>query len=132
MIILDENILDSQRQLLQRWSVPFRQTGNEAGRKGMNDNEIIGFILKLRRPTLFSSDKHFYKRTLCHAKYCVVYLDVEQSETALFVRRLLRHNLFDTQAKRLGTVIRVSHVGGSIWEPHSQKEKHFFWTSQRN
>ena len=132
MIVLDENILESQRQLLQKWNIPIRQIGYEAGRKGKKDREIIDFLLSVHRVTFFSSDKHFYKRTLCHASYCLVFLDVEQSETALFIRRLLRHDLFRTQAQRRGNVIRVSHSGGSIWEPHSQKEKHFFWTSLRN
>jgi len=27
MNILDENVLESQRQLLQKWRVPFRQVG---------------------------------------------------------------------------------------------------------
>ena len=89
MNILDENILESQRQLLLKWRVPFRQIGYEVGRKGMTDDEIIPFLLGLRQPTLFTIDRHFYKRSLCHARYGLVYLDVAQSEAAIFIRRVL-------------------------------------------
>ena len=65
MNILDENILEDQRQLLLSWRVPFRQIGYEVGRKGMKDDEIIPFLLSLRNPTLFTVDRHFYKHTLC-------------------------------------------------------------------
>ena len=127
MIFLDENILESQRLLLQQWGIRFRQIGYEAGRKGLKDHEIVEFLLKQHQPTFFSSDRHFFKRTLCHLKYCLVFLEVEQSESALFTRRLLRFDLFNTIAKRRGKVIRVSHTGGSVWETNSEKEKHFIW-----
>ncbi len=38
MNILDENVLESQRQLLQKWRVPFRQIGYEVGQKGMTES----------------------------------------------------------------------------------------------
>ena len=44
MNILDENILEDQRQLLLNWRVPFRQISYEVGRKGMKDDEIIPFF----------------------------------------------------------------------------------------
>ncbi len=50
MNILDENILESQRQLLIKWHVPFQQIGYEVGRKGMEDDQIISFLLTLSRP----------------------------------------------------------------------------------
>lgn len=127
MNVLDENILESQRQLLLKWRVSFRQVGYEVGRKGMTDDEIIPFLLSLRQPTFFTVDRHFYKRNLCHARYGLVYLDVEQSEAAIFVRRLLRHREFDAQAKRMGTVIRTSHTGLAVWRLHAEREEHFDW-----
>lgn len=45
MNILDENILESQRQLLLRWKIPFGQIGYKIGRKGMSDEEIIPLLL---------------------------------------------------------------------------------------
>lgn len=90
MNILDENILEDQRQLLLNWRVSFRQISYEVGWKGMKDDEIIPFLLTFRQPTLFTVDRDFYRRELCHAQYSLVYLDVAQSEAAAFMRRLLR------------------------------------------
>jgi hypothetical protein len=125
--ILDENILEDQRQLLRNWRVPLQQIGYEAGWKGMQDEEIISFLLGLRRPTLFTLDRDFYQRGLCHARYSLVYLDVKQSETAIFVRRVLRHRDLDTQAKRMGTVVRASHTRVAVWRLHADQEVHLGW-----
>ncbi len=37
--LLDENIIDNQRRLLNSWRIPVRQIGYEVGRKGMKDQE---------------------------------------------------------------------------------------------
>jgi len=93
----------------------------------MKDQEIIPFLLHLRRPTFFTRDADFYERSLCHARYCLVYLAVKKDEVAIFVRRLLRHWEFDTEAKRMGAVIRVSHAGLSVWRLHTEEEMRFDW-----
>jgi hypothetical protein len=125
--ILDENILKDERQLLQRWRIAIHQIGYDVGRKGMQDNEIIPFLHQLPRPTFFTRDEDFYERGLCHARYCLVYLNVEQYEVAVFIRRVLRHREFNTQAKRMGTVMRASHVGLSLWRPHAEQEIRVEW-----
>ena len=51
-------------------------------------------------------------------------------EAATFVRRLLRHREFNTQAKRMGKVIRLSTVELSVWEIHREKESNFAWQSE--
>jgi len=102
MIVLDENILEDQRQLLIKWNVPIRQIGYEVGRKGMKDDRIIPFLLGLRQPTFFTLDADFYRRGLCHSQYSLVYLAARPDDAAAFVRRLLRHPECDTQAKRMG------------------------------
>ena len=53
MIILDENILDGQRLLLQAWRVAARQIGFDLGRKGLQDEEILVLLRRLRNPTFF-------------------------------------------------------------------------------
>jgi len=126
--ILDENVLESQRQLLMRWHVPFRQIGYEVGQKGMDDNEIIPFLLTLRQPTFFTLDADFFRHSLCHARYGLVHLDVDELEAAGFIRRLLHHREFDTRAKRMGVVSRVSHAGIDMWRLHAEQEEHFGWT----
>lgn len=127
MNILDENILEGQRRLLQKWGIPFRQIGVEMGRKGMADIEIIRLLRTLRYPTLFAVDYHFYKRDLCHPRYCLVQLNVAQPEAAHFIRRLLRHPDFDTHAKRMGVVIRASQMDLTVWHRNTKHEARYNW-----
>ena len=127
MNILDENVPKNQRQLLERWGVPIRQIGFNVGRRGLQDDEIIPFLLQLRRATFFTRDDDFYERRLCHAKYCLVYLAVDKNEAGMFVRRLLRHPECDTQAKRIGAVIRVSSAGISLWRLHAEQQASVAW-----
>lgn len=127
MNVLDENILEGQRRLLQKWSIPFRQIGVEIGRKGIDDIEIIRVLRGLRHPTFFAVDYHFYKRGLCHTRYCLVQLDVAQTEAAHFVRRVLRHPDFNTHAKRMGVVIRASQTGLSAWRRNAEHETYYDW-----
>ncbi len=101
----------------------------EIGRKGIKDREIIPLLHQLSQPTFFTRDDGFYERKLCHTGYCLVYLDVRKEEVATFVRRVLRHRAFKTKAKRMGKVIRASHVGLSVWNLHAEKEEHFDWDS---
>jgi hypothetical protein len=125
--ILDENIIDNQRHQLRSWRIAVRQIGYEVGRKGMKDQEIIPFLHQLNQPAFFTRDDDFYERTLCHAGYCLVYLDVRQQEVAAFARRVLRHRALNSRAKRMGKVIRVAHVGLAMWELHGEEEKHLDW-----
>ncbi len=127
MNILDENILEGQRRLLQKWGIPFRQIGIEIGQKGMDDGEIIRLLGNLRYPTLFAVDYHFYKRDLCHARYCLVQLDVAQPEAAHFIRRVLHHPDFNTHAKRMGVVVRASQMGLMAWRRNGEHEAHYNW-----
>ena len=78
MNILDENILESQRQLLLSWRIRVRQIDEDIGRKGMKDDEIIPFLHGQRRPTFFTRDLGFYERRLCHPRYCLVCLAVDR------------------------------------------------------
>lgn len=123
MNVLDENIPDNQRQLLRGWRLPVRQIGHEVGRQGMKDREVIPFLHRLGKVTFFTRDLGFFRRHLCHAKYCLVCLAVGQYEVASFIRRLLRHPSFNTEAKRLGKVVRVSHTEFRLWELRAKEEK---------
>jgi hypothetical protein len=125
--ILDENVIDNQRRQLGSWGIRVHQIGFEVGRKGMKDHEIIPFLHQLKQPTFFTRDDDFYERKLCHAGYCLVYLDVRKEEVAIFVRRVLRQPDFNTKAKRMGKVIHASHVGVSVWNHHAEKEEYLDW-----
>ena len=132
MNVLDENIPASQRQLLENWHLRPRQIGVNLGRRGWQDEDIIVFLQKLRRPTFFTRDADFYDRQLVHAKYALVFLAVERHEVAHFVRRLLRHPVLRTQAKRMGAVVRASSAGLSIWRLHEPMEMHLDWPAGRS
>jgi hypothetical protein len=125
--VLDEHIPEEQRVLLKSWRVPVRQIGYDLARKGLQDDEIIPLLHRLRHPTFFTLDFGFYHRNLCHKRYGLVCMDVHEDEAASFVRRLLRHPEFDTQAKRMGTVIRLSRKGLWVWRLHAEQEAPMEW-----
>ena len=129
MNILDENIIASQRQRLRSWRIPVRQIGVDIARKGLQDEEIIPLLRQLRRPTFFTRDRGFYRREVCHRQYSIAYLEVAPEEVAIFVRRVLRHPRLNTQAKRMGTVVRASHRGLGLWQLHAQEEL-ILWRAQ--
>ncbi len=129
MNVLDENILESQRQLLRSWRIPVRQIGVELGRKGMADEEILPFLLTLSKPTFFTRDLGFANAELCHDRRCLVILAVGQYEVAHFVRKALQHPAFKTQAQRMGAVIRITATGLAIWRRHAKKDTRIAWSS---
>ena len=127
MNILDENIIESQCQLLHKWRVRFRQIGYGVGRQGLQDSEIITLLHELRQPTFFTRDDDFYNRKRRHAGYCLVYLAVRKEEVAVFVRRFLHHPEFNTKNKRMGCIVRISHAGLSVWRVHVDEQVRFEW-----
>jgi len=64
---------------------------------------------------VYTHDEDFFKASLCHSHYALVYLDVTDKETAEFIRRFLKHPAFDTQTKRLGLVVRVRPRAVQYW-----------------
>ena len=59
--------------------------------------------------------------------YSLVYLAVDKYEAAIFVRRVLRHPELDSQAKRMGKIVRASSAGISVWLPHAEHEMRVGW-----
>lgn len=128
MNILDENIVVSQRKLLDEWKIHFRRIGGAVGWLGMKDGEdVIPLLHHLKKPTFFTRDQDFYHPKLRHAKYCLVFLDVEPQETAEYIRRFLRHPKFRTQAKRMGAVVRVRHSGLTFWQTDVATQQAIIW-----
>ena len=129
MNILDENISENQAALLASWRIRFKQIGSNVGRSGMTDEAIIPLLLRQPLPTFFTRDKGFYDFRLCHARYCLVFLDVRRNETASFIRRTLRHPALNSRRKRMGKVVRASRgkiVFCDIVERRSEKELRWF------
>ena len=127
MIVLDENILDGQRLMLEGWKIAARQVGLDVGRKGLKDEEIVILLRRLRQPTFFTRDQGFYSAKLRHQHYAVVVAAVGQYELAAFVRRLLHHSEFDTFAKRAGKIIRIALNGITWWQVRRQQEAFKIW-----
>ena len=117
MIVLDHNIAAGQAEQLRRWRIHFRQIGVTVGRPEWDDQEeILRYLHKEKHPTFFTRDLGFFRRRLRHPNYCLVVLAVPVLETALYIRRLLRHASLKTMAKRKGKVVKVSTEGIAFWE----------------
>ncbi len=127
MNVLDEHIPEEQRELLNSWNIPIHHIGYNVSRKGIQDETIIPLLHRLRHPTLFTLDFGFHRRELCHARYCLVCMDIYEDEVASFVRRFLRHPEFNTYAKRMGTVIRLSRKGLWVWRLRTEKQIQISW-----
>ena len=115
MNVLDENIVAQQCEQLRQWRIPFRQIGRDLSSHGTLDENLIPLLHQLPQPALFTHDGDFFKASLCHGHYALVYLDVADTEEAQFIRRFLKHPAFNTQAKRLGIVARVRVAGVQFW-----------------
>jgi hypothetical protein len=127
MIGLDENISAEHRQRLASWRIRARQIGPDLGRAGMTDENILPLLHELKSVTFFTRDIHYYRRHLCHANYCLVYLDVDNKLTAETLRRFLRHDAFRTWAKRRGKVVRVCLSSMRFWRLHAEREEVAPW-----
>jgi hypothetical protein len=130
MIVLDENINEGQQHLLRAWRIRFRQIGSDVSQTGVSDRDIVRVLHGLRSSTFFTRDRAFYARSLCHPRYCLVYLRVEPQEAASFIRRLLKHSEFSTQAKRRGRVTQVAPNGIRYWQLNRPAESHCAWESK--
>ena len=129
MNLLDENFPEPQVEELRRRGVRARQIGHDIGRSGMQDPEILTLLHALRRLTLFTLDWDFSGPRLCHPSYCLVYLYVRNDDAARFVRRVLRHPALNTQAKRMGAVVRASGSGLRIWR-RNEAEQALSWSER--
>jgi hypothetical protein len=114
--LLDENFPEDQQPLLRQWHIPFRQVGRELARPGAQDADLLTLLHRQRRATFFTQDRDFFHPRLCHAVYCLAFLDVRVDDTADFLRRFLRHRRFDSAVKRMGLVARVHHDGVHFWQ----------------
>ena len=128
MIVLDHNIPQNEANRLRRFRVHFRQIGFEVGRPEWEDQqEILRYLHKTRQVTFFSRDLGFFRARLCHKNYCLAVITVPVLETALYVRRLLRHRAFHTRAKRQGKVIRISVTKIVWWELGERRQFFLNW-----
>ena len=131
MIVLDENVGVEQRLLLSRWRIAARQIGVDIGAKSVTDENIIPLLNELHRPTFFTRDFDFFRPRLRHGRYCIAWLDVRVAEVAEYIRRFLRHPDFNTQAKRMGTIVAVAPAGLTIWRLGAEEKTHAVWPAKK-
>jgi hypothetical protein len=127
MLVIDENLPASQRQLLRKWSVRYRAVGVEIAAPGTRDENLIPVLHQLAAPMFFTLDRHFFRADWAHACYGLAWLDVAENEAAEFIRRFLRHPAFDTQSKRLGVVARVGAAGVRFWRKSQPQLQRTEW-----
>ena len=124
MVILDENIDEAHWNRLRRWHIKARQIGRDIGRAGMSDSQIISLLHEANDVTFFTLDHGFKRDRFCHSRYCLAFLDVLATDVDVWIRRFLDHSEFNTQAKRLGSVVEVSAAGLIVWRlPQRQMER---------
>ena len=75
MIVLDDNVLAGQRAALEARRIHLCQIGHHIARKGLLDDGVITLLQTLRRPTFITYDYQFFKRSLCHEQYCIVWIE---------------------------------------------------------
>lgn len=127
MNLLDEQMRQDQRELLARWGIPFRQIGREIAPSGIQDADIIPLLQTLKRPTFFTHDQGFFRSSLAHLHYCLVWLDVSDIEAAAYIRRFLRHPAFNTHARRKGIVARANVEGVQYWQRGRARKNSVRW-----
>jgi hypothetical protein len=127
MNIVDENIPSGELSRLRNKRIPFRKIGQDLGRKGIDDEDIIPLLHSLDRPTFFTLDEDFYDRRLCHERYCLIHLDIDEELAAFFIQRILRHRALNTKAKRMGLVIRAMPNELAVWRINIKKEARLRW-----
>ena len=131
MNLLDENFPEDQRPLLQQWHIPFRQIGRELSRLGVKDPDIIPLLHRHRGATFFTLDQGFFRRSLVHPAYCLVWLNTQADDAAWFLRCFLRQPQFNSQAKRMGVIARVHHEGIQFWQRGMAALRRVAWVERQ-
>ena len=115
MNVLDENFPSDQRRQLVQLGIHVRQIGDDIGVAGASDANIITLLQSIPQPTFFTQDQDFFKRRLCHRRYCLIWLDLHNDTLAFYVRAILKHQRVRNWRLRAGTVIRAHSAGLEIW-----------------
>jgi hypothetical protein len=113
--VLDELFDESVYEQLRARRIAIDKVGVGFGRTGWLDEHILQ-ALHGSGKTFHTRDHGFYRRSHTHPSYCIVYYDVPLGEMSKYIGRFLRHPQFNTHAKRLGKVIRVTAQRIEVWQ----------------
>ena len=81
--------------------------------------EIVPLLHSLRRPTFFTHDLGFFDPLLCHKGYSLVCLDTKANESAIYIRRILRHRVCRETTTWESLLVRQRNL--SFWEIGEQR-----------
>ncbi len=121
--VLDENIVADERRKLEAAGLSLQQIGIEIP-EVRSDAEVIRYLHRENRMTFITRNvADFYRRRYCHARYCLLCLDVSVYEIAQVTLQLLRHLQLNTMAKRMGKVVRATKKHIWFWALHTEKQQ---------
>jgi hypothetical protein len=123
--VLDEQI-DEEYYIELRRHISIDKVGYGFGRAGMQDEEVRRELHKSGK-TFHTQDKGYYHPIHRHHAYCLVYYDVLDKELVTYTRRFLRHPQFNTHAKRMGKVVRVTTQYIEVWSLKSENREIIEW-----
>ena len=130
MILVDHNIPEHQVEILRRARLRPQQIGREVGRPEWQDlEEILRYLHRRKSATFITRDEGFFRRRLCHRTYCIVVVSGLVTETAVYVRRFLRHTAFRAKQQRVGKVVRLSPTRIAWWEVGVEAQQRLSWSS---
>lgn len=124
--VLDELLDESVYEQLKAQRIAIDKIGAGFGRTGWLDERILQ-ALHGSEKTFHTRDQGFYRHFSTHPSYCIVYYDVPLREMAGYIRRFLRHPQFNTHAKRLGKVIKVTTQRIEFWQRGRPMKSTILW-----
>ncbi len=123
--VLDANIHELHCQALRR-RFSMVKVGDEFGYSSMSDEDIRRELHQSKQ-TFHTQDRRFCHPRHRHPTYCLVFYDVERKDFVSCVQRFLRHPRFNTRAKRMGLVVRVTLEHIEVWELHREERGIVEW-----
>ena len=124
--VLDENVIKQNYQALRR-RFSMVKVGDGFGYPSMSD-ENIRSELHHSKQTFHTQDRRFCHPRHRHPTYGLVFYDMEDKDFVSYVQRFLRHPRFNTRAKRMGKVVRVTLEQIEVWEYHHENQEIVEWT----
>jgi hypothetical protein len=141
LILLDENIPDSQRLALLGWR-PL-QIGLDYAEKGIKDHQIVVKLREERNLTFFTEDGDFFRfrgqakgRGFArdkdrggygHPNYAIAVVETPLDQFAWTVKRFLRHPAFRAFARRKGHVFKLTRTMVLCWRVADRSDFEIEW-----
>ena len=123
--VLDADVRQQDYQALRR-RFSMVKVGDGFGYSSMSDGDIRR-ELHHSKQTFHTQDRRFCHPRHRHPTYCLVFYDVADPDFVSCVQRFLRHPRFNTRAKRMGKVVRVTLEHIEVWELHRENREIVEW-----